>query len=322
MEPNETRTLVRLAHRRFQNFSEAADSVLGALADAIPGVVALARLEPDEQVHRVIEVRGEGVSGLHRGVALPPGGDGLEGDGLDTDFLRSLGAQAWLSTPLEMSDGRIAGMLCAVDARAEAYSPEHAAQLGVASRLLSYEWESVELRSELRRLRGQVNAGPSTDTDTGFPNREGFLELLDHEWHLAERGTVQSVLVVCRVGSGARENGDEAACAKSRLTLKVTAEILEGSTRVTDRVGRIADTTLGAILVGCQLQDAPAFVARFLGALGRVTEGRQPEIEVSCGVQPLAGTASPEEVLELAEAAAGEPGQNRTPDLAPHEARE
>jgi GGDEF domain-containing protein len=187
--------------------------------------------------------------------------------------------------------------------------------------LLGHEWESVELRSELRRLRSQVSAGPSTDPDTGLPNRERFLELLDHEWSLAERGTIQSVLVVCRVGGGRREDGDGAADAKSRLALKVIAEALEGSTRGTDRVGRIAETTVCAILVGCELQDAPAFVARFLGALGRVSEGRQPEIEVSCGVHPLAGTVSPGEVLELAEAAACESGQSPVADLAPQVAR-
>jgi GGDEF domain-containing protein len=308
--------LLRLTHRRFRNFSEAADSVLGVLADAMPGVVALARLDPDEQVHRVTEARGEGVNGLHPGVALPPAGDGL-----DNDFLHSLGAQAWLSVPLEMSDGRIVGMLCAVDARAEAYSPEHSAQLGVASRLLSHEWEGVELRSEVRRLRRRIDAGPGTDPDTGLPSREAFLELLDREWRLAERGTVQSVLVVYRIGSGSGEGDNGAGDAGRKLALKVTAEVLEGSTRVTDRVGRIGEMTVGAILVGCRLRDAPIFVARFLEALGRVTEGRRPELEVSFGVQPLAGSSS-EEVLGLTEAAAGESERDRTPAFTPGEARE
>jgi GGDEF domain-containing protein len=310
MELTETGTLVRLAQRRFGSFSEAADSVLDAIAEVTPGVVALGRFEPDERVHRVIEARGDAVSGLSRGANLP-----TVGEELDTDFLRSLGAQAWISTPLEMSDGRIAGVLCAADAtRPDAYSSAHAAQLTVAARLLSHEWESVELRSELRRLRRRVNAGPSMDPDTGIPNGERFLELLDHEWQLTQRGTVQSILVVCRVGCGTSGNGDRGADAASRLALKVVAEVLEGSARVTDRVGRIGEMTVGAILVGCPLPEAPAFVARFLGALERVTVGRQPEIEISCGVQPLAGVSSPSEVLGLAEAAAGDLAQ-RAPEV-------
>lgn len=301
MEPNETRTLVCLAQRRPRSFSEAADSVLDALAEAIPGVIALGRLEVDEQVHRVIETRGDGLSRLSRGVGLPAANDGS--DGLDAESLRSLGAQAWLSAPLETSDGRIVGVLCALDPGDGVYAPPHAAQLGVAARLLGHEWESVELRSEVRRLRRRLDAGPGTDPDTGLPSREAFLELLDREWRLAERGTVQSVLVVCRIGGNAGEAGNGAG---GRLALKAAAEVLRGSARATDLVGRIGEMTVAAILVGCRLPDVPAFVARFLEALGRVSEGRQPEIEVACGVQPLNGASSPEEVLGLAETAAGE----------------
>jgi GGDEF domain-containing protein len=308
--------LVSLVQRRTRNFSEAIDSVLGALGDAIPGVVVLGQLEPDERVHRVIETRGNGVGGLQRGAVLP-----LAGEGIDADFLRSLGAQAWLGAPLEMSDGRIVGMLFAADAGGDAYGAEHAALLGVASRLLSHEWENVGLRSELRRLRGRANAGPDTDADTGLPNREGFLKLLDHEWRLAERGTVQSVLVACRVGSGGSGDGNGAVSPKSRLALKLAAEVLAGSTRITDRVGRIGETTICAILVGCELRDAPTFVARYLGALGRATDGRRPEIEVSCGVQPLAGDSA-EKVLALAEDAAEEPGRGGTAGLTLQEAGE
>lgn len=292
--------------------------MLNALSEAIPGVIALGRLDPEEPVHRVIETRGEGVSGLSRGTGLPTAGDG--DDELDAELMRSLGAGAWLSTPLEASDGRILGMLCAAAAGDAVYGTTHAAQLGVGARLLSLAWENVELRSDVRRLRRRVEAGPGTDPGTGLPGRETFLELLDREWRLAERGTVQSVLVVYRVGGG--ENGNGAGGARSRLALKVAAEILEANARTTDRIGRIGEREVAAILVGCRLQDAPAFVARFLEALGRVGEGRQPQIEVSCGVQPLGGAASPEEALGLAEVAAGEPAREAAQTAVLKEARE
>jgi GGDEF domain-containing protein len=309
MEPNETRTLVRFSKRCFHNFSEAADELLGALADALPGVVVLSRLDPDERLHRVIEVRGEGVSGLRRGASLP-----LAGDHIDADSLRSLGARDWLSKPLEMSDGRIVGVLCAADTQAGAYLPEHAAQLGVAARLLSYEWESVELRSELRRLRGRLSAGSGADIDTGLPDRDGFLDQLAHEWRLVERGTIESVLVACRVGTA---NGAAGTSAKRKLALKLAAETLSVTTRDTDRIGRVGESTVAAVLIGCDPESTPAFLARFLGALERVTEGSGPEIEVSFGVQPLADTSSPIEALDLAEDAAGEPGRVATGELHP-----
>jgi GGDEF domain-containing protein len=312
MQPEATRTLDLdgISRRRFHDFSEAVDELLEALAEALPGVVALTRRDPDERVHRVIEARGEGVSGLISGVAIPQAGSDV-----DAEFLRPLGARDCLAAPLEMSDGRIVGLLCAADERAGVYREEHAAQLSVAARLLAYEWENVELRSELRRLRSRFSASSGGDADTGFPDREGFLELLAREWRLAERGAVQSVLIACRVAVTGGVAADRTS-AKEALALKLAAETLKATTRDTDPVGRIAEDVVGTILVGCDTHHTPSFVARFLGALERVTEGGRAEIEVSCGVQPLAGTASPEEALELAEIAAGEaqPAASLDPD--------
>lgn len=290
--------MLRLGKRRFRSFSDAVELVLGTLTEILPGTVAFARRETDEQVHRVIEARGEAVGGLARGAILQPAGESI-----DADALRALGAVDWISAPLELSNGQIVGMLCAADRNEGAYRPGHEAMLAIAARLLSYEWESVELRSELRRGRSRESAGSGFDADTALPNRERFLELLDHEWRLAQRGAVQSVLVACRIHGG--ENGDEASGAKRTLALKIAAEVLEGSARATDRVGRIGPDTVGTVLVGCRLQDTPSFVARFLSALERVG-GDRAEVKVSCGVQSLQDPSSPEEALGLAEAAAAE----------------
>jgi len=310
MQPEDTRNLDRISRRRFRDFSEAVDGSLDALTEALPGVVALTRLDPEERVHRVIEARGEGVGGLSNGAVIPQAGSAE-----DAEFLRLLGARDCLVMPLEMSDGRIVGLLCAADGRADVYREGHAAQLSVAARVLAYEWESVELRSELRRLRSRFSAGSGGDADTGLPGRDGFLEHLAREWGLAERGAVQSVLIACRVAGG--DAAPDGTSARDRLALKLAAETLQATTRDSDLVGRIAADALGAVLVGCSPQHTPSFVARFLGALERVSEGGRSEVAVSCGVQPLAGTASPEEALELAETAAGEPRSAARPDPEP-----
>jgi GGDEF domain-containing protein len=314
MDPRETGALIGLAQRRFQNFSEAADSLLETLTDVVPGVLVLGRLDHDEQIHYVIEVRGDGVEGLRRGTALIP-----TEAGVSPDSLRSLGAADWVTAPLEMTDGRIAGVLCAVATEPDAYRPEHAALLGVAARLLGHEWESVQLRSELRRLRGQVNAGPSTDAETSLPDREGFNDLLRAEWNAVEEEAVGSVLVVCRVATAA--DGDGTPGAGDRLALKLAADVLAATVRGGDKVGRTGGMTLAAILVGCPLEETPAFVARYLGALERVTGGGTP-IDVSCGVQPLAGTATPNEALELADAAADDGNRPPAQDFATQAAHE
>jgi diguanylate cyclase len=307
MDAYETRALVRLADQRFQSFSEAAEAVLGALEEVVPGTLMLGQFDPDERICRVIEVRGEGVNGLRRGSALPlaesiPAGNNgsaaetLEEGRLDGEYLRSLSVKTWLATPLEMSDGTIAGSLCALATNTDAFCTDHAALLGVAARLLSYEWESINRRAELRRLREGARDSSTTDAETGLANRDSFVENLDREWRLAERGTVQSVLVTCEVGIDAAVSE-----ATARLALKDAAEVLKATVRTTDHAGRIGDSRLAAVLIGCEGAGARAFVQRFEAALRRVTHARPHPVQVSFAVQALAGTPSPGEALESAD---------------------
>jgi GGDEF domain-containing protein len=322
VESAETKALIRICQPRFRSFSEAVESVLGALADVVPGVLLLGQMDPDEQACRVIGIQGGAVDGVYKGAILPLGSPPNGGDAagatpgpppnseIDREFLDSLGVGACLGVPLEKSDGRIVGTLSALDSRPGAYSCQHVAMLGIAARMLSYEWESVERRAELRRLRGRLPESANVDSETRLLSRYGFLDLLDHDWHLAERGTVESVLVAFRVdGDSERSpNGD----AMRKLAVKIAAEVLEASIRTTDRAGRIGETTLAATLVGCRLEQVPVFVERFRAALERVTRGGNPRIELSHGIQALGSASSPEEALGLADAAAAAPKRRGT----------
>lgn len=323
MESIEAKTLIRLGHPRFRNFSDAVEPVLSAIADVIPGVIVLGRLEPNEQGCRVIEVRGAGVNGIGKGTVLPlkarangtgphpSNQDPLPTAELDCEYLQSLGAGASLGMPLEVSDGRIVGILSALDSGVDVYGCDHEAMLGIAARLLSHEWESVERRAELGRLRRSSSADAKIDADTGLPNRDSFLSLLDHEWALTSRGTVESVLVTFRIRADSDQslNGDP----KSKLAMKIVAEMLQANARRTDRLGRVGEATVAAILVGARLEHAPDFVERVQAALRRVTEGSGPRIELFNGVQVLAGTPFPEEAFMLAEAAARASEQHHMP---------
>lgn len=325
MDSIETKALIQICRPRFRSFSEAAESVLGALAGVVPGVLVLGQIDPDEHACRVIGIHGEGLD-LQRGAVLPlgspPNGDEASRDAaasnseIDREFLAALGVEGCLGIPLEMSDGRIVGTLFALDPSAGAYRCEHVAMLGVAARMLGYEWESVERRAELRRLRARLPVSANVDPETGLLNGDGFLGLLDHDWRLAERGTVESVLVVFQV-DGASDQGHSGG-AMGKLGLKIAAEVLEASVRTTDRAGRIDETTLAATLVGCRLEQAHVFVERFRAALERVTRSGNPEVQVSHGVRALGGVSSPHEALGLADAEAGAPkrnGESREPVL-------
>jgi GGDEF domain-containing protein len=314
MESTETLALTQLTNQRFRSFSEAVDSVLGALEETIPGTVMLGQLDPAEELCRVIDVRGTSIH-LQRGMTLPLAavtadentgseGDGAPGvpidGGLDREFLRSLSVEAWLAMPLEMSDGSIIGTLCALDTDTETYRRDHLVMLGVAARLLSYEWEGVSSRAELQRLRERVRDVQSSDADTGLPNRERFLDLLDREWRLTARGSVQSVLVACHVSVDEPQGG--LGETMDTLALKDAAEVLSATARSTDHVGRTGKMDLAAILVGCHgVEGAQAFAQRFRAGVKRVTHGRAMPVSAFCSMQDLAESPSAGEALEHAE---------------------
>ena len=317
MESPEALALTRLTDRRFRSFSEAVDSVLGALDRAIPGTVMLGQLDSAEQLCRVLEVRGAD-DRIRRGMTLPlaplaaeidassTDDQGSDVDGqLDQQFLRSLSVKGSLARPLEMSDGSIVGTLCALDTETDSYRVSHLVMLGVAARVLSYEWENVSRRAELRRLRERVRDVQSSDADTGLANRDRFLDLLEREWRLTARGSVHSILIACQVSLDATPDG--AATTMAGLALKDAAEVLSGTARSTDHVGRTGAMDLAAILVGCHGEEgAQAFLRRYREGVRRVTRGRAVPISVSCSMLSLADAASAPEALEQAERLARE----------------
>ena len=286
--------LARTAARRFQSFAEAATSVLDLVHAAAPGErVALAQLDWEEGTCRVIDARGD--DGTARGAILPL----AEGGGfIDSEALASLGLEGCTAAPLDASDGSTVGVLLAGGAG------PHLPLLPVAARLLSYEWESISTRAELRRLNEIARDRERTDPVTGLANRRSLQDAIAREWELGKRGTVLSYLVVCRVAGrdGVRERAGEAA---ADLLLKDVAEVFAGGVRRTDHLGRVDDDLLAVVLVGCSVETgALAFVNRCERALAGVTAGRPAPVELAYGYQPLADARTAEEALATAAQAA------------------
>jgi GGDEF domain-containing protein len=89
------------------------------------------------------------------------------------------------------------------------------------------------------------------------------------------------------------------------LVLKDVSEALGVTVRKTDHLGRVGDAQFASVLVGCKgPEGANAFDRRFKEALAKVVRGRQVDVTVSFGAVGLAGTATPEQALELATQAA------------------
>jgi GGDEF domain-containing protein len=308
-------SLFPLISRRFQSFAEAADAALDVLADQVPGEIVIGQIEAGDDKLRVLDVRGAQTVGIERGNMLPltkmkpanglgPDATVLEGangiDDLDARYLQSLGLGEWVALPLEMSDGAVVGIVAALSRRQGDYKAEHVVLLGLAARMLAYEWERVHTRAELRELKQRIGTATNADADTGLHDREHFLDLLEREWKLSRRGTIATMAVCFRVDAGGEAPGSPVA----KLALKDAAEALSGAVRSTDQIGRVGEMELGVAMIGCPDEvGVEALAERFANGLRRVTHGRPVKVSVSYGAVALGETGSAAEALERAEGA-------------------
>ena len=301
--------LARVAGRRFQSFSEAADSVLEVLENALPGAkVIVGELNPDDGALRVVDARGDVFETIERGSSLPwtvqqangNGSSDRRGGMLDPELLRALEVKSYLAVPFDTSNGTTLGTLCAIGPEGGLFNQDHADLLTLCGRLLNYEWESVKSRADLRRMEEQLRDPERTDKVTGLPNRPSLIAALDREHELVKRGNLTSWVLVAwmrDLDSVRRTYGD----AMADLLMKDVAEVLRGTIRRTDYVGRVGANQFGVVLVGCKgPEGADAFFDRFKIAMAKVKGGRPVEPEVTYGAYALADAASAEQALDLA----------------------
>jgi diguanylate cyclase len=187
--------LSRLAVRRFGSFADAATQVFDLLESACPdGDLVLGQIDWDEGKCRVIDARGDSVP---RGTVIPlarnvPTNGTAAGELLDSEALEALGPASWVAAPLDAADGSVVGVLLATGPGGEPPSRDLAQLILVGARFLSYEWESISARAELRRLAEVARDRASTDSVTGLPNRETLVGSIEREHELSKRGTVES----------------------------------------------------------------------------------------------------------------------------------
>lgn len=317
MESPALASLLPLLSRRFQSFAEAADASLATLGASLPGAILIGQIEPEERLLRILDARGAEALQIERGSTVQLSGcaanqpdstrqlAAYRGDDLDAAFLGSRGVVERATFPIELSGGGIAGLVCALSPHEGVYQEDHLILLGLATRLLSYEWERVSAGAQLRQLRQQLNDRTGVDSETGLCDRAGLIEKLGREWGLARRGTVESVIVVCRISAVAHDA--ERGSALNVLALKDAAEVLGAVSRWTDHVARVGPADLAVVLVGADGQaGVEAMINRYTEGLRRVTGGRPYEISISCGAHALSEAATAEQALELAEQAIGD----------------
>jgi diguanylate cyclase (GGDEF)-like protein len=286
-----------LAERRFPSFSEAADAVLELLEAELPeGSVLLGQVDWDGGEFRLIDVRGEATSALTPGSTLPLAAGHGNGSGnglLDPDVLSSLSVRSYLAVPLETNAGGGAITVCALASGTGLYTQHHLELLAIAGRLLTYEWESVKWRADLRRLSERMRDPEKTDQLTGLENSASFNESVEREWQVAQRSGTESYLIIVELRNlpdVAERHGE----ALKELLLKDSAEVMEAAIRRSDHAGRMDDNVFGVVLVGCKGREgADAFYNRFEQEVARVTHSRAATLVLSHSVRLLNETDSP-----------------------------
>jgi diguanylate cyclase (GGDEF)-like protein len=248
-------------------------------------------------------VRGAAAATLGAGSTLPlaPAANGGSRGFLDTQTLQKLSVRSYIALPLDSSSGGGALTLCALASGTDVFSQDHLEVLSIAGRLLTYEWESVKWRADLRRLSERLRDPQRTDQLTGLLNRVAFVEVAEREWRLASRGTLETYVLAFRVSNlskVAERNGP----AVASLMLKDAADVMQTAIRRTDHAGRLSDDSFGAVLVGCKgLEGAAAFIGRYGQALQRVTHERPAQLEVTYAMCSLGDAESPEAALDRVE---------------------
>jgi GGDEF domain-containing protein len=309
----------RLCAQRFVSLGDAVQSVLTLLEAQVPGGrVILGELNYSTDEYRVLDARGEGIEALGTGTRLPlresfcvhmandeapplvgrAAKDPVYG-GLDLQ--KRARVESYVAAPVELGDGTRVASVCAMSTQRDHYDWRQRDLLTIAARLIAYEWERVTRESKLRRLVQQQRA-LTGDPLTGLPLREAFLEQLDREWHLTQRGITESYILALKpvgIESVRATSGD----AVADLLLQTTGEVIATDVRRSDIAGRVSDHVFGVILVGCRgVEGAEAFLNRLHSSFERKLGHRTEKLALGYSIERLGDADSSESALARAEA--------------------
>ncbi len=306
----------------FAGLGDAVRSMLDLLERQLPsGRVVFAELNYNTDEYRVLDARGEGVDALCAGARIPlresfcahmATGEGAALVGKASKdkvysklpLRKTAGIESYVAAPVELSDGTRVASVCAMSSTRDSYDSGHREILTVAARLLAYEWEHVIREGKLRRLLAQQRA-LTGDPLTGLPLRDAFLEQLDRELHLTQRGITESYLLALKpigIEQARATSGD----AVANLILQTTGEVIMADARRSDIAARVADDIFAVILVGCRgMEGAEAFLARVQSAFARKLGLRPEKLELAWGLEQLSDAESAADALARVEAALG-----------------
>jgi diguanylate cyclase len=310
--------LADICARHFTSLGDAVSSVLTLLERELPpGRVTFAELNYDADEYRILDAHGEGPGVLEAGTRLPlresfcmhmihGGAPSLVGHAsadpvyAQLDLRRSAGVESYAGAQVAFGNGTCVGSVCAMSTDPDRYDESDLALLTIGARLIAHEWAYVTHDAELRRLAQQQRA-PTADQLTGLLLRAIFVQQLEREWHLAQRGIVETYVVAIKP-LGLEQVRSTSGNAVANLLLQTTSESILAESRRTDIAGRVGDDIFGVILVGCRSIDGvAAFRERLERAFERRLNQRPERLRLACGAVRLTDAPSAASALECAE---------------------
>jgi len=168
--------------------------------------------------------------------------------------------------------------------------------------------EIARLKAELAEARARIaELEGMAEHDALVPvlNRRGFLREIERALGLALRYGTPAALVYIDLAGFKRVNDTFGHAAGDRALIRV-GEVLVGSTRLTDAVGRLGGDEFGVVLAQCDLTTGERIAARLARVIaGNPVEhgGDRIEITASVGVADIGAAGNAMLALEQADRA-------------------
>jgi diguanylate cyclase (GGDEF)-like protein len=175
-------------------------------------------------------------------------------------------------------DGRVYGVLCALDpATRKADIEAHARLVVTSARTLSTILTHQLQADELLRRAERAESEALVDELTGFFNRRGWDRLIDREARRAERYGNQATIFMMDI-DGLKETNDAEGHAAGDILIKRVASAIRSAMRDNDIAARLGGDEFGVLAIESSALDAQVLNDRFDAAFDaagvRVSIGR------------------------------------------------
>jgi diguanylate cyclase len=199
----------------------------------------------------------------------------------DSEAAQALGIQVYVSVPVELSDGRVWGTLCAADSQPSDRADEHLPTMRLFARLLASEVEREAVVSRERAKAERAQQQADTDALTGCASRRVVEPWL--ATNLADLEAGEAVLVLFADVDAFKSVNDDLGHAAGDALLVEAGRRLRDAARPGDLVARLGGDEF-VVAARLPRATAPGVAARMRAAMTFDLEWRQEVVPVRLSV--------------------------------------